>query len=70
MMDIDNLMIFRDLGYIVFNCFVISGVFILGFLPIIENTFRVMTPYGLAELADSKLLNDFYKMLPEHIITV
>lgn len=64
MMDINNLMILRDLGYIVFNCFVISGVFILGVLPIIENTFRVMTPYGLAELADhnqpllKKLLSD------------
>ena len=64
MMDIDNLMIFRDLGYIVFNCFVISGVFILGFLPIIENTFRVMTPYGLAELADSKLLKRLLQDAP------
>jgi putative nucleotidyltransferase with HDIG domain len=34
------------------NCFVISGVFILGMLPIIENMFKIMTPYGLAELAD------------------
>ena len=64
MMDIDNLMILRDLGFIVFNCFIISGVFVLGILPIIENIFRVMTPYGLAELADhnqpllKKLLSD------------
>jgi len=64
MMDIDNLMILRDLGYIILNCFVISGVIILGVLPIIENLFRVMTPYGLAELADhnqpllKKLLSD------------
>ena len=56
MMDIDNLMIFKDLGYIVLNCFVISGVFLLGILPIIENAFGIMTPYGLAELVDSKLL--------------
>ena len=56
MMDIDNLLILKDLGYIVLNCFVISGVFLLGVLPIIENTFGIMTPYGLAELADSKLL--------------
>lgn len=56
MMDIDNLMIFKDLGYIVLNCFVISGVFLLGVLPIIENVFGIMTPYGLAELSDSKLL--------------
>lgn len=52
MMDIDNFLILKDLGYIVINCFVISGVFLLGVLPIIENLFRVMTPYGLAELAD------------------
>lgn len=52
MMDIDNLLIFQDLGYIVINCFVISGIILLGILPIIENVFRVMTPYGLAELAD------------------
>lgn len=64
MMDIDNMLIFQDLGYIVINCFVISGIILLGILPIIENVFRVMTPYGLAELADhnqpllKKLMND------------
>ncbi len=52
MMDIDNLLILKDLGYIVINCFVISGILLLGILPIIENLYRVMTPYGLAELAD------------------
>lgn len=56
MMDIDNIMILKDLGYVMLNCFVISGVFLLGVLPIIENTFGIMTPYGLAELSDSKLL--------------
>ncbi len=56
MMDINNLMILKDLGYIMLNCFVISGVFLLGVLPIIENAFGIMTPYGLAELSDSKLL--------------
>lgn len=56
MMDIDNIMILKDIGLIVLNCFVISGILLLGLLPIIENIFRVMTPYGLAELADSKLL--------------
>ncbi len=56
MMDIDNNKIFWDLGLVMLNCFVISGVLLLGLLPIIENTFRVLTPYGLAELADSKLL--------------
>ncbi len=64
MMDINNIMILRDLGLIAANCFIIGGVFILGVLPIIENAFRIMTPYGLAELADhnqpllKKLLSD------------
>lgn len=64
MMDIDNMLILEDLGYIVINCFVISGIILLGILPIIENAFKVMTPYGLAELADHnqpllrKLMND------------
>lgn len=56
MMDINNLMIMKDLGIIIVNCFVISGIILLGVLPIIENTFGIMTPYGLAELSDSKLL--------------
>ena len=64
MMDIDNMLILEDLGYIVINCFVISGIILLGILPIIENAFKVMTPYGLAELDDHnqpllrKLMND------------
>lgn len=56
MMDIENTKILWDLGLVLLNCFVISGVLLLGLLPIIENTFRILTPYGLAELADSKLL--------------
>ena len=56
MMDIDNGKILWDLTLLVMNCFIISGVLLLGFLPIIENLFKIMTPYGLAELADSKLL--------------
>ncbi|MDO5307191.1 MAG: HDIG domain-containing protein [bacterium] len=64
MLDIDNLMILKDIGYISFNCFVVGGIAVLGVLPIIENTFRILTPYGLAELADQnqpllkKLLSD------------
>jgi putative nucleotidyltransferase with HDIG domain len=56
MMDIDNSKILWDLALLILNCFIISGVLLLGLLPIIENIFKVMTPYGLAELADSKLL--------------
>ena len=43
---IDNLMILKDIGYISFNCFVVGGIAVLGVLPIIENTFRILTPYG------------------------
>ena len=64
MMDIDNAKILWDLVLLVLNCFVISGVLLLGFLPIIENMFRVMTPYGLAELADSKLLKRLLQDAP------
>ena len=73
MMDIDNLLIFRDLIYIVANCFVISGILLLGVLPIIENLYRVMTPYGLAELANSELLKKLMQEAPgtfNHSLTV
>lgn len=29
-----------------------SGIIVLGTLPLIENVFKIITPYGLAELAD------------------
>ena len=75
MMDIDNMMILKDIGIVLFNCFVISGVFLLGILPIIENIFRVMTPYGLAELADhnQELLKRLMQEAPgtfNHSLTV
>ena len=75
MMDIDNILILQDLGYLLVNCFVIGGVFILGALPIIENMFKVMTPYGLAELADhnQELLKRLMQEAPgtfNHSLTV
>lgn len=75
MMDIENALILKDMGYIVINCFVISGVFILGILPIIENTFKILTPYGLAELADhnQELLKRLMQEAPgtfNHSLTV
>ncbi len=30
----------------------LSGIIALGILPLIENTFKIITPYGLAELSD------------------
>ena len=75
MMDIDNALIARDIGAIAINCFVISGVVILGILPIIENMFKVLTPYGLAELADhnQELLKRLMQEAPgtfNHSLTV
>lgn len=64
MMDIENSKILWDLILLVLNCFVISGILLLGCLPIIENLFGVMTPYGLAELADSKLLKRLLQDAP------
>ncbi len=73
MMDIDNLLILRDLICIVINSFVFSGILLLGVLPIIENLYRVMTPYGLAELANSDLLKKLMQEAPgtfNHSLTV
>ena len=75
MMDIDSTLILNDLAFIIINCFIISGVFLLGALPIIENIFRVMTPYGLAELANhnQELLKRLMQEAPgtfNHSLTV
>ena len=64
MLDISNVKILTDLGFLIINCFVFSGVIILGVLPIIENLFKVLTPYGLSELADSKLLKKLLMEAP------
>ncbi|MCR5265741.1 MAG: HDIG domain-containing protein [Cyanobacteria bacterium RUI128] len=51
LIDVDNLLILRDLLLIFLNG-VLSGIIALGTLPILESTFGIITPYGLAELAD------------------
>ena len=75
MMDIENVLIMKDIGLMLVNCFLISGVLVLGMLPIIENIFKVMTPYGLAELADhnQELLKRLMQEAPgtfNHSLTV
>ena len=75
MMDINNTLILQDIGIILVNCFILSGVLILGILPIIENLFGIMTPYGLAELADhnQELLKKLMQDAPgtfNHSLTV
>ena len=51
MIDIDNALILRDTLMIFLNG-ILSGIIALGTLPILESTFGIITPYGLAELAD------------------
>lgn len=51
LIDIDNMLILRDLLFIFING-ILSGILALGTLPILESTFGIITPYGLAELAD------------------
>lgn len=51
LIDVDNLLILRDLLLIFING-LLSGILALGTLPILESTFGIITPYGLAELAD------------------
>ena len=51
LIDIDNILIVRDALLITLNG-IFSGIIALGVLPILENSFGIITPYGLAELAD------------------
>lgn len=51
LIDVDNLLILRDILLIFVNG-LLSGIIALGTLPILESTFGIITPYGLAELAD------------------
>lgn len=49
--DVDNLLIVND-SVLVFINGILSGVIALGLLPLLESAFKIITPYGLAELAD------------------
>lgn len=51
LIDIGNLFILRD-ALLIFLNGIFSGIIALGTLPILESTFGIITPYGLAELAD------------------
>lgn len=51
LIDIDNMLILKDVLLIILNG-ILSGIIALGTLPILESTFGIITPYGLAELAD------------------
>lgn len=49
--EIDNFLMINDSIMVFFNG-VLSGVIALGLLPLLESLFKIITPYGLAELAD------------------
>lgn len=51
LIDIENFVIVNDSVLVFLNC-VLSGVIALGLLPLLESAFKIITPYGLAELAD------------------
>src|SRR5574344_42654 len=51
LIDVDNVLILRDV-FLIFVNGILSGIIALGTLPILESTFGIITPYGLAELAD------------------
>src|SRR5574344_1787881 len=49
--DVDNYVMVTDTCCVFINC-ILSGIIALGTLPLLESAFRIITPYGLAELAD------------------
>lgn len=51
LVDIDNALIINDVTLVFING-ILSGVIALGLLPLLESAFKIITPYGLAELAD------------------
>lgn len=51
LIDVENVLIIRDASFVFLNG-ILSSMVALGFLPILESLFKIVTPYGLAELAD------------------
>lgn len=51
LIEVDNFLIFNDALFVFLNG-IVSGIVVLGLLPLLESVFKIITPYGLAELAD------------------
>ena len=51
LIDVSNLLILKNSAFILLNG-IISSIIALGTLPLFESSFKIITPYGLAELAD------------------
>ena len=62
LIDVDNILFIKNVVYIALNG-MISTIIALGTLPMFENIFKIVTPYGLAELADANqpLLKRLFK---------
>ena len=51
LIDINNMMILKHCALILLNG-ILSSIIALGLCPVFESWFKIITPYGLAELAD------------------
>ncbi len=51
LIDVNNVLIFKNSVFIILNG-IVSSMIALGTLPLFESLFKIITPYGLAELAD------------------
>ncbi|MFI3300504.1 MAG: HDIG domain-containing protein [Candidatus Gastranaerophilales bacterium] len=51
LIDVSNILIFKNSAFIFVNG-IVSSIIALGLFPLLENVFKIITPYGLAELAD------------------
>jgi len=52
LIDVSNYLILRNTVCLMING-ILSSIIVLGTLPLFESTFKIITPYGLAELADA-----------------
>lgn len=63
LIDVSNDLIMRDCTYIVLNG-IASSMIVFFVLPLFENIFNIITPYGLAELTDHELLKTLLDKAP------
>lgn len=51
LIDMNNYLILRNTLILFLSC-IVNSIIVLGASPLLENTFRIITPYGLAEFGD------------------
>ena len=51
LIDVSSYLILKNITFLLING-VLSSIIVLGTLPILESTFKIITPYGLSELGD------------------